>query len=181
LLQVLEDGRLTDNKGRVANFKNTIIIMTSNIGSELIRASFENLKPGDEDEATDKASSLVFNLLKQTVRPEFLNRIDEVIMFRPLTHKNIRSIIDIQLKNVKNMLAAQQIEVDFSSHLIDWLTSEGYNPEFGARPLKRVITKKLLHEISKQILMNNILPNSKILLDEFDGKIVVRQPELIEK
>jgi ATP-dependent Clp protease ATP-binding subunit ClpB len=179
LLQVLEDGRLTDNKGRVANFKNSIIIMTSNIGSDIIRASFEDLKPGEEDAATMKASDLVFQLLKQSVRPEFLNRIDEVIMFRPLSKNNIKSIIEIQLKHVVSMLAKQDIDVKFSSHIKDWLAEEGYSPEFGARPLKRVITKKLLNEISKQILMDKIRPNSSILIDEFDGKIVVRQPEVV--
>jgi ATP-dependent Clp protease ATP-binding subunit ClpB len=178
LLQVLEDGRLTDNKGRVANFKNTIIIMTSNIGSDLIRESFQNMKPGNEDEVTQKAKNLVFEILKQSVRPEFLNRIDEVIMFRPLDKSNIRLIIDIQLKLVKDMLAKQNIKVEFSTHLKDWLAEEGFHPEFGARPLKRVITKKILHEISKMILMNKIIPNSSILLDEFDGNVVVRQPEM---
>lgn len=178
LLQVLEDGRLTDNKGRVANFKNTIIIMTSNMGSELIRESFEKMKPGQEEEVTQKAKNLVFEILKQSVRPEFLNRIDEVIMFRPLDKSNIRSIIDIQLASVKNMLAKQNITVDFSSHLKDWLAEEGFHPEFGARPLKRVITKKILHELSKMILMNKVVPNSSILLDEFDGNVVVRQPEM---
>jgi ATP-dependent Clp protease ATP-binding subunit ClpB len=174
LLQVLEDGRLTDNKGRVANFKNTIIIMTSNIGSDLIRESYEHMKPGNEEEVTQKAKDLVFELLKQSVRPEFLNRIDEIIMFRPLDKKNIRSIIDIQLLNVKSMLEKQNIDIDFSSHLKDWLAEEGFHPEFGARPLKRVITKKILHEVSKLILLNKITPNSSILLDEFDGQVVVR-------
>ena len=179
LLQVLEDGRLTDNKGRVANFKNTIIIMTSNIGSDLIRESFEKMKPGFEEEVTQKARDLVFELLKQSVRPEFLNRIDDIIMFRPLDKKNIRSIIDIQLRSVKEMLAKQNIAVDFSNHLKDWLADEGFHPEFGARPLKRVITKKILNEVSKMILMNKITTNSNILLDEFDGHVVVRQSELV--
>jgi ATP-dependent Clp protease ATP-binding subunit ClpB len=179
LLQVLEDGRLTDNKGRVANFKNTIIIMTSNIGSDLIRESYEKMTHDNEEEITQRAKDLVFELLKQSVRPEFLNRIDDVIMFRPLDKKNIRSIIDIQLRTVKDMLAKQSIKVEFSSHLKDWLADEGFHPEFGARPLKRVITKKILHEVSKMILMNKITPNSNILLDEFDGQVVVRQTEVV--
>ena len=181
LLQVLEDGRLTDNKGRVANFKNTVIIMTSNMGSELIRERFAHLNPENEEELVASTQAAVFELLKMSVRPEFLNRIDEVIMFRPLDRKNIRSIIDIQLLEVKALLAKQEIKIDFTPQLRAWLADEGFNPEFGARPLKRVITKKILHEISRQILMGKISPKSDVLLDVFDDKIVVRQPALAEK
>lgn len=181
LLQVLEDGRLTDNKGRVANFKNTVIIMTSNMGSELIRERFAHLNPENEEELVASTQAAVFELLKMSVRPEFLNRIDEVIMFRPLDRKNIRSIIDIQLLEVKALLAKQEIKIEFTPQLRAWLADEGFNPEFGARPLKRVITKKILHEISKQILMGKISPKSDVLLDVFDDKIVVRQPALAEK
>lgn len=176
LLQVLEDGRLTDNKGRVANFKNTIIIMTSNIGSDIIREKYENMKPGEEDIVNLEARELVFNLLKISVRPEFLNRIDEIVMFKPLSKKNIRSIIDIQLQDVINLLAKQEISVSFTEQLKDWLAEEGFHPEFGARPLKRLITKKILHELSKQILMNTITPGNTILLDVFDEQVVVRKP-----
>ena len=181
LLQVLEDGRLTDNKGRVANFKNTVIIMTSNMGSDLIRERFSHLTPETEDEIVESTKEAVFELLKMNMRPEFLNRIDEVIMFKPLDRKNIRSIIDIQLKDVKALLAKQEIKIDFTPQLRAWLADEGFNPEFGARPLKRVITKKILHEISKQILMGTMTPKSDVLLDVFDDKIVVRQPALAEK
>ncbi|HMS69660.1 MAG TPA: AAA family ATPase, partial [Saprospiraceae bacterium] len=180
LLQVLEDGRLTDNKGRVANFKNTVIIMTSNMGSELIRENFAQLTEQNEEEMVEKTKNAVFELLKLSVRPEFLNRIDEVIMFRPLDRRNIRSIIDIQLNDVKRLLAEQDIRIDFTPQLKTWLADEGFNPEFGARPLKRVITKKILHELSKQILTNVIVPKSDVLLDVFDDKVVVRKTVLAE-
>ncbi|HPN68408.1 MAG TPA: ATP-dependent chaperone ClpB [Saprospiraceae bacterium] len=180
LLQVLEDGRLTDNKGRVANFKNTVIIMTSNMGSELIRENFAQLTEQNEEEMVEKTKNAVFELLKLSVRPEFLNRIDEVIMFRPLDRRNIRSIIDIQLNDVKRLLAEQDIRIDFTPQLKTWLADEGFNPEFGARPLKRVITKKILHELSKQILTNVIVPRSDVLLDVFDDKVVVRKTVLAE-
>ncbi|MBK8634027.1 MAG: ATP-dependent chaperone ClpB [Saprospiraceae bacterium] len=180
LLQVLEDGRLTDNKGRVANFKNTVIIMTSNMGSELIRENFAQLTEQNEEEMVEKTKNAVFELLKLSVRPEFLNRIDEVIMFRPLDRRNIRSIIDIQLNDVKRLLAEQDIKIDFTPQLKTWLADEGFNPEFGARPLKRVITKKILHELSKQILTNVIVPKSDVLFDVFDDKGVVRKTVLAE-
>jgi ATP-dependent Clp protease ATP-binding subunit ClpB len=178
LLQVLEDGRLTDNKGRVANFKNTIVIMTSNIGSDIIRDSFEDVLPGQEDKVIEKTKTNVFNLLNATVRPEFLNRIDEIIMFKPLNRKDIASIVKIQLKGIEEILAKQEIEIDYTPEALAWLAEEGFQPEFGARPLKRVITKKVLHELSRQLLANKILPKSKILLDVFDGMVVFRQPEL---
>lgn len=177
LLQVLEDGRLTDNKGRVANFKNTIVIMTSNIGSDVIRENFENIKPGEEEAAIEKTKDLVFNILKHSVRPEFLNRIDEVIMFKPLNKKDIAAIVKIQLKDLEHVLAKQEIKIEYTPQALDWLAEEGYQPEFGARPLKRVITKKVLHELSKQLLLNKIQPKSTVLLDVFDGMVVFRQPE----
>ncbi len=179
LLQVLEDGRLTDNKGRVANFKNTIIIMTSNIGSEIIRERFEGVQENEISHVADQTSALVFNILKQTVRPEFLNRIDEVIMFKPLSKKDIKGILDIQLHDLQNLLLEQNIEVDFTDELKNWLAEKGFDPEFGARPLKRVIKKKLLHELSKQILLNKLSTNTKVLIDVFDDTIVLRQPELV--
>ena len=177
LLQVLEDGRLTDNKGRVANFKNTIVIMTSNMGSDLIREGYEKMKPGEEEETIERAKAAVFALLKGMVRPEFLNRIDEVIMFRPLDRSDIAAIVKIQLKELDQILAKQEITVEYTPEFLDWLAYEGYQPEFGARPLKRVITKKVLHALSKQMLLNKIQPKSKILLDVFDGTVVFRQPE----
>jgi len=176
LLQVLEDGRLTDNKGRVANFKNTIIIMTSNIGSDVIREKFEKMTEDNKEETIEKTQNLVFEILKQSVRPEFLNRIDEVVMFRPLSRIDIRHITELQLNLLKEVLQKQDIEIEFSPQSIDWLAEEGFHPEFGARPLKRVIQKRVLNELSDQILLNKIKANSKIVLDVFDGKIVFRQP-----
>jgi ATP-dependent Clp protease ATP-binding subunit ClpB len=175
LLQVLEDGRLTDNKGRVANFKNTIVIMTSNIGSDYIREAFENIKPEQEEDAIEKTKNVVFDLLKSTVRPEFLNRIDEIIMFKPLNRKDIQSIVKIQLKDLERVLEKQGIDIEYTPYALEWLAEEGYQPEFGARPLKRVITKKVLHELSKQLLLNTIKPDSKILLDVFNDIVVFRQ------
>jgi len=176
LLQVLEDGRLTDNKGRVANFRNSIIIMTSNMGSDIIRSNFEKITDDNYEEIVDKTREAVFGLLKQNVRPEFLNRIDETILFRPLTRRNIRSIVDIQLQEVIDKLAEQEITLTVTSEAKDWLADEGYNPEFGARPLKRVIQKKVLNELSKQMLLGKIPAGSQIVLDVFDGVVVFRQP-----
>ena len=176
LLQVLEDGRLTDNKGRVADFKNTIIIMTSNIGSGLIRDNFANMTPGNEEEVIDKTRGQVFELLKQAVRPEFLNRIDEVIMFRPLSRKDIRQIVELQLHELRQTLAKQEIQLSIAPQAMEWLAGEGYHPEFGARPLKRLIQKRVLNELSKQMLLNKVLPKSRIVLDVFDDKVVFRAP-----
>lgn len=175
LLQVLEDGRLTDNKGRVANFKNTIIIMTSNIGSDVIRSNFEKMKVGEEEETIEKTKNLVFEILKQSVRPEFLNRIDEVIMFKPLSKADIRAIVEIQLEDMKKLLSKQNITMEVTPQVTDWLAEVGYHPEFGARPLKRVIKRKVLNELSRQMLLGKIKPGSKIIFDVFDGVIVFRQ------
>jgi ATP-dependent Clp protease ATP-binding subunit ClpB len=180
LLQVLEDGRLTDNKGRVANFKNTIIIMTSNIGSDIIRENFERMKEEDKDEVIEKTKNLVFEILKQSVRPEFLNRIDEVIMFRPLSKSDIRGIVELQLNDLRKMLAKQDIKLTITPQAMDWLAEEGYHPEFGARPLKRVIQKRVLNQLSKQMLLGEIVPNSRIVLDVFDEVVVFRQPVVKE-
>jgi ATP-dependent Clp protease ATP-binding subunit ClpB len=180
LLQVLDEGRLTDNKGRLADFKNTIIIMTSNMGSEIIQAKFENLKGGIEA-ATEAAKNEVLNLLKQMVRPEFINRIDEIVMFTPLTNENIKEIVGLQLKSVTKMLAKQQITLDATPEAINYLAKKGYDPQFGARPVKRVIQKDVLNELSKEILSGKIAVDSIILLDCFDGQLVFRnQSELIE-
>ncbi|HKK80313.1 MAG TPA: AAA family ATPase, partial [Phaeodactylibacter sp.] len=176
LLQVLEDGRLTDNKGRTADFKNTIIIMTSNIGSDIIRENFANMVPGQEEETIAETRSQLFELLKQSVRPEFLNRIDETIMFRPLSQQDIRQIVELQLQELKQTLAKQQIELSVAEEAMDWLAKKGYNPEFGARPLKRVIQKKVLNELSKQMLQRKVEANSRVVLDVFDDKVVFRQP-----
>ena len=179
LLQVLDEGRLTDNKGRLADFKNTIIIMTSNMGSQIIQDKFENLKGGIEA-ATESAKVEVLGLLKLTVRPEFINRIDEIVMFTPLTHANIEQIVGLQLKSVTKMLAQQGITMDATPEAIDYLSQKGYDPQFGARPVKRVIQREVLNQLSKEILAGTVKTESIILLDAFDGQLVFRnQGELV--
>ncbi|MFB3388480.1 ATP-dependent chaperone ClpB [Flavobacterium sp. LAR06] len=173
LLQVLDEGRLTDNKGRLADFKNTIIIMTSNMGSQIIQEKFENLK-GSVEAATEAAKVEVLGLLKQTVRPEFINRIDEIVMFTPLTVDNISRIVSLQLKSVSKMLALQGITMDATPEGTKYLSDKGYDPEFGARPVKRVIQREVLNQLSKEILAGNITTDSIILIDAFDGKLVFR-------
>lgn len=173
LLQVLDEGRLTDNKGRLADFKNTIIIMTSNMGSAIIQEKFENLK-GSVEAATEAAKVEVLGLLKQTVRPEFINRIDEIVMFTPLTSANIKQIVGIQLKSVTKMLAHQNITMDATPEAIDYLAQKGYDPQFGARPVKRVIQREVLNQLSKEILSGKVTTDSIILLDAFDGQLVFR-------
>jgi ATP-dependent Clp protease ATP-binding subunit ClpB len=180
LLQVLDEGRLTDNKGRVADFKNTIIIMTSNMGSQIIQEKFENLKGGIEA-ATEAAKTEVLGLLKQTVRPEFINRIDEIVMFTPLTDKNIKEIVGLQLKSVIKMLAQQHITMDATPEAVAYLAEKGYDPQFGARPVKRVIQREVLNQLSKEILAGKVTTDSIILLDSFDGQLVFRnQSELVK-
>ncbi|MCB0706820.1 MAG: ATP-dependent chaperone ClpB [Saprospiraceae bacterium] len=181
LLQVLEDGRLTDNKGRVANFKNTIIIMTSNIGSDVIREQFATITDKNRDEIVEKTKNLVFEILKQSVRPEFLNRIDEVIMFEPLGMKAVRTIVELQLGQVREVLKGQGIELRVSPHAMDWLAEKGFHPEFGARPVKRVIQKQVLNALSKQILLNKIQPGVPVVLDVFEDEPVFRSPLKEEK
>ncbi|MGL1889279.1 MAG: ATP-dependent chaperone ClpB [Reichenbachiella sp.] len=156
LLQVLDEGRLTDNKGRVANFKNTIIIMTTNIGAHLIQDNFLNLNENNAEEIIDKTKKEVFDLMKQSVRPEFLNRVDETIMFRPLDRSNIRNIVEIQFKQLRSRLADNGIKLEASDQVFDRLGELGYDPQFGARPLKRVIQKQILNELSKQILAGEV-------------------------
>jgi ATP-dependent Clp protease ATP-binding subunit ClpB len=173
LLQVLDEGRLTDNKGRLADFKNTIIIMTSNMGSHIIQEKFDNLKGGIEA-ATKAAKVEVLGLLKQTVRPEFINRIDEIVLFTPLTVENISRIVGLQLKSVTKMLALQGITMDATPEAIQYLSDKGYDTQFGARPVKRVIQREVLNQLSKEILANNITTDSIILIDAFDGKLVFR-------
>ena len=174
LLQVLDDGRLTDNKGRVVNFKNTIIIMTSNIGSHLIQDAFDKVTEKNVDEATEKAKIDVMNLLRETVRPEFLNRVDEIIMFHPLMKKEIRGIIGIQLKNLEQLVAANGITLQFSDYAIDYLAENGYDPQYGARPLKRLIQKEIVNKLSKKILAADIDKNRPVLIDVFDNTVVFR-------
>ncbi len=174
LLQVLDDGRLTDNKGRMVNFKNTIIIMTSNIGSSLIQDAFEDVTESNIEEATNKARTEVMNLLKETVRPEFLNRVDEIIMFQPLLKRQIKGIINIQLKGLKQLVAQNGIELQFSDYLIDFLAENGYDAQMGARPLKRLIQKEIVNALSKKILAGDIDKSKPVLVDVFDGLVVFR-------
>ena len=173
LLQVLDEGRLTDNKGRLADFKNTIIIMTSNMGSQIIQEKFENLK-GSIEAATEAAKLEVLSLLKQIVRPEFINRIDEIVMFTPLTTANITQIVGLQIKSVTKMLAQQGITLDATPEAIAHLSQKGYDPNYGARPVKRVIQREVLNELSKEILAGKITTDSIVLIDAFDGKLVFR-------
>jgi ATP-dependent Clp protease ATP-binding subunit ClpB len=181
LLQVLDDGRLTDNKGRVVNFKNTIIIMTSNMGSSIIHERFENALPAELEKVTEKAKFEVMELLRQTIRPEFLNRIDETIMFMPLTKDNVREIVQIQLEGLKHLLAEKEMSLYVSKDAFDHIAEVGYDPFFGARPVKRVIQKQVLNELSKALLSGTIDKASRIVMDVFDGKIVFRKPIMAEE
>lgn len=176
LLQVLDEGRLTDNKGRLADFRNTIIIMTSNIGSDVIMDKFQAV---DDFETAMKAAEVeVLGLLKQTVRPEFINRIDDIVMFSPLTKKNIRSIVQLQLNNLQKMLNEQHITIDATDQAIDFLANRGFDPQYGARPVKRTLQKEVLNELSKEILAGKISTNAVILLDSFENHIVFRNEEI---
>jgi ATP-dependent Clp protease ATP-binding subunit ClpB len=174
LLQVLDDGRLTDNKGRVVNFKNTIIIMTSNMGSQIIQDNFENVTEKNKEEIVEKTKAQVIEELKQTIRPEFLNRIDEVIMFQPLMKKEIKGIITIQLNELKNLVAKNGIDLQFTDYALDYLAENGYDPQFGARPLKRLIQKQVVNLLSKKILGGDIDRTVPVVVDVFDGMVVFR-------
>ncbi|HEX5149798.1 MAG TPA: ATP-dependent chaperone ClpB [Parafilimonas sp.] len=180
LLQVLDDGRLTDNKGRVVNFKNTIIIMTSNIGSTLIQDAFQDVSEANLEDVVDKTKVGVMNLLRQTIRPEFLNRVDEIIMFQPLMRKEIKHIVKIQLNGLKKILQQNHIELEFTDYLIDYLSEAGYDPQFGARPLKRLIQKQIVNQLSKKILAGDIDKSHPVLVDVFDNVVVFRN-EVAEK
>ena len=173
LLQVLDEGRLTDNKGRTADFKNTIIIMTSNMGSQLIQEAFDQYA-NDTERAIETSKNEVLQLLKQTVRPEFLNRIDDIIMFTPLNAKNIRSIVRLQLDAVIKMVAKEGILINATDEAVDYLAEKGFDPQFGARPVKRIIQKEVLNRLSKEILSGSIHKDSSIVLDASDGKLVFR-------
>ena len=175
LLQVLDEGRLTDNKGRTANFKNTIIIMTSNMGSQLIQDSFEQYK--DIEEATERAKEEVLQLLKQTVRPEFINRIDDIVMFTPLTEANIKQIVRFQLNGIIKLVARENIILEATDEAINYLAERGYDPQFGARPVKRVLQKEVMNALSKEILKGDIKAGSMVLLDSFDNALVFRNKE----
>ena len=175
LLQVLDDGRLTDNKGRLVDFKNTIIIMTSNIGSHIIQENFEGIDEGNKEEIESKTKLEVFDLLKKSVRPEFLNRIDETIMFHPLTRANVTQITKIQLELLAKRLLKNGLQISATSEAIEWLAQLGYDPQFGARPIKRVIQKKVMNELSKEILAGTIDSEQSIVIDSFENEIVFRK------
>jgi ATP-dependent Clp protease ATP-binding subunit ClpB len=176
LLQVLDDGRLTDNKGRTVNFKNTIIIMTSNLGSDAIHEHFDSIKISEFEEASKKAKTDVMELLKQTVRPEFLNRIDETILFLPLTKDDIKEIVKIQLNLMRKKLTAQNINLVIKEDAFNWIAEMGYDPFFGARPIKRVIQKNVMNELSKALLSDRIDTRQNVILDVFDDQVVFRKP-----
>ena len=180
LLQVLDDGRLTDNKGRVVNFKNTIIIMTSNIGSHLIMDAFEGVNEKNIEEVTGKAKMEVMSLLRQTIRPEFLNRVDEIIMFQPLLKKEIMGIVKIQLNNLKKLVADSGIQLEFSDYALEFLAEQGFDPQFGARPLKRLIQKEIVNTLSKRILAAEIDKSRPVLVDVFDNTVVFRNEEPVK-
>lgn len=174
LLQVLDDGRLTDNKGRTVNFKNTIIIMTSNIGSHLIQENFDKLDDNNKEEVLAKTKSDVYELLKKSIRPEFLNRIDEVIMFEPLSRENVSEIVKLQFEGIRKQLAEQNLRISATDEALDWLAQLGYDPQFGARPVKRVMQKQILNELSKQLLAGKVNKDNEIILDMFDNTLVFR-------
>ena len=174
LLQVLDDGRLTDNKGRVVNFKNTIIIMTSNMGSDLIRERLSSIPSGEEQRAIDETRELVLDLLKRTIRPEFLNRIDETIVFTPLRREEIDQIVRMQLDTTARLLATNGIELSYTPEAVEWIGEAGYDPEFGARPVRRVIQHTVLNELSKSILSGAVDRSSVITIDVADGKLIFR-------
>jgi ATP-dependent Clp protease ATP-binding subunit ClpB len=174
LLQVLDDGRLTDNKGRVVNFKNTIIIMTSNMGSDIIQENFAEVTEKNKEEVVEKTKDQVMVRLRETVRPEFLNRVDEIILFHPLMKSEIRGIIRIQLEGLRRLVAQSGIQLMFSDYLLDFLSENGFDPQFGARPLKRLIQKEIVNALSKKILSGTIDKSHPVLVDVFDGLVVFR-------
>jgi ATP-dependent Clp protease ATP-binding subunit ClpB len=181
LLQVLDDGRLTDNKGRVVNFKNTIIIMTSNMGSHIIQENFADLKDKDIDEVVEATKEQVMDLLKQSLRPEFLNRVDDVIMFHPLLKKEIKGIIRIQLQQLQQQLMQQGIDLQFTDYALDYMVKRGFDPQYGARPLKRVIQKDVINLLSKKIIAGEIDKTRPVLIDVFDGVVVIRNEGKAER
>ena len=174
LLQVLDDGHLTDNKGRTVNFKNTIIIMTSNIGSHIIQEAFEGVTDKNVVEKTEQSKVEVMALLKQTIRPEFLNRVDEIIMFSPLLQKQMAGIVKIQLNNLKLLVQENGMQIEFSDYLVDYLADQGFDIQLGARPLKRLIQKIVVNDLSKKILSGEIDKTKKVIVDIFDGVVVFR-------
>jgi ATP-dependent Clp protease ATP-binding subunit ClpB len=176
LLQVLDDGRLTDNKGRVVNFKNTIIIMTSNIGSDIIQENYDKITEKNHEAVLEKDPRPSDGAAAKSVRPEFLNRIDEVIMFEPLSRADVREIVKLQLNMLMASLADRDMLLTPSEELVDHIAHTGYDPQFGARPIKRMIQKELLNELSRWIIEGKVEVNTPMVIDVFDGKIVFRKP-----
>jgi ATP-dependent Clp protease ATP-binding subunit ClpB len=174
LLQVLDDGRLTDNKGRVVNFRNTLIIMTSNIGSHIIQENFEKVNERNKEEIVNRTRIEVMNLLRQTVRPEFLNRVDEIILFQPLLKNEIKGIVNIQLNGLRKLVAQSGIQLEFSDYAMDFLAEQGFDPQYGARPLKRLIQKEIVNQLSRRILAGEIDKSQPVLVDVFDNTVVFR-------
>ena len=176
LLQVLDDGRLTDNKGRVVNFKNTIIIMTSNIGSDIIQSSYEGVKDSDDEQLFENTKKDVYEILKKSVRPEFLNRIDEVIMFKPLSKQDVAQIVGLQLAGIQKRLAEKNITLKVTDEAIAWLSERGYNPQFGARPIKRLLQKEVMNQLSKKLIADGIDPTEPLVLDVISNQVIFRKP-----
>ncbi len=174
LLQVLDDGRLTDNKGRFINFKNTIIIMTSNEGSPIIRQNFAEMKEGQLQETIDKTKQDVMDLLKMKIRPEFLNRIDEIVMFTPLNKNEIQEIVDLQVKGVQKMLASNGVKLEVTKPALELLAEDGYDPEFGARPVKRTIQRMVLNQLSKDILAQKVDREHPIIIDRDSDELIFK-------
>ena len=173
LLQVLDDGRLTDNKGRVVNFKNTIIIMTSNMGSNLIRENFERITPSNREEVVENTKNLVLDMLKKTIRPEFLNRIDEIVVFRKLDREQLREIVGLMLAVTAGRLAAREVTFEFTDAAIDWLTEHGYEPEYGARPLRRLIQREVDDRIAELFVEGTLVDGGSVRVDAADGSLSV--------
>jgi ATP-dependent Clp protease ATP-binding subunit ClpB len=174
LLQVLDDGRLTDNKGRTVNFKNTIIIMTSNLGSHLIQESLENMNAGNQEAILEETRIKLMELLRKTIRPEFLNRIDETIVFTPLSRADINQIVKLQFNQVLNRLSGSDIKISITDAAVDWLAAVGYDPHFGARPVKRILQKYILNELSRRILAGTVDKSQPIVIDVVDEGLVFK-------
>ncbi len=172
LLQVLDDGRLTDNKGRVADFKNTIIIMTSNLGSHIIQENYSKISDYEDEQVQERTKVDVISLLRKTIRPEFLNRIDEIIMFKPLSKKEIQEIVILHINQLRELLIQNSIEIKLTDYAIEALSEMGYDPQYGARPLKRIIQKHILNNLSKMILADKLVNDCEITIDVIDDEFV---------
>jgi ATP-dependent Clp protease ATP-binding subunit ClpB len=174
LLQVLDDGRLTDNKGRTVNFKNTIIIMTSNLGSHIIQERFEKMTDQNKEDVLQQTREDVFNLLKMTIRPEFLNRIDDIIMFKPLSKEEIKEVVRLQFRQLQSLLSKNNMLIEITGNAVEWIADMGYDPQYGARPVKRIMQRNILNELSKMILNGSVNQDHPILVDTHENKLVFR-------